>query len=1429
MADGVVTALVIVITLTAPLLGIVGGGIAIDYAGGYRSSASRRHALLILSALALLCILAGCVACFVYNFWIAALGFWFFDLLGAALIPGSTGVMLDAVSSDLRTYASAGSQILINLVGMAGGALVPGLLAGCKGSASEACDFTLALRSLLLGPVVGMLAMILGLSRVRKSSDAPVHMQELACVAAEQSRQTPASGSCSASGSCIKVIGVIDQVKKQSGVMMLDTERDTNFQVVLAKAANCHGRPTRRLFQQNGDEICDTATLISLAHGSSPTHLSCQDSSTGRKVRLDVEVVSTDGTEFQWKWGSNHECYRFGDLILRPMYRQLMGHRLARKVKHPPQPFALPTSGNLKDCLPDLWLRCFPLCEKYGPLIKLRIFNDIVYVCADPTVVDIINQVPDKRLPTEVFGTKTIACQGVFIADGQRWEFARHALMKSLTTEAIDALTPVFGNKAIALHKEIARQVGLDGAIDILEWVEKITMDVICDVGFGHDMRSMERPVGHKDPLVQVFDEVMEASVNASLYGAFDAFGSQKRWFANKNADLNGRLDAIIEAVRYGTQTGQKDSLLNKLMEAQCPLTGRSFDQSELRDQLLTMLVAGHKTSTLLLTWALYHIASDAKVEQRLVAELQTVYGNDMHRIPSGDDLRRCKYLDMIVKETLRLASPVQVAQRGLSQPVQCGEYTLVPGGHNGQGNSWVFIHIMGISRSEKYWGTNRLDFVPERFEAKSMAQWHPFQFIPFGGGKRLCIGNLFAITQIKTLISMMVRRFHLRTVHNRPVKLDPKDLATPLSANAGGGVWLQVVERANWDQAGPSFSPGLSFGNLSAAAIDLARLGAVHSEAPYGKDLLILWGGEFGTTKKAAEGIVEVADQAGFATSLKECDQVAAEDLDKVRLVLILLATYNGHPPSNAVKFTKDLETLSEKSHASFDGLNFAVLATGNSNWVSTFAKVGKSVDMALQRCGASRVVPLECADKNDDFDAQILIWQRALFERLGCTSLSDDALAKRGETEAPASYITVHGDPSSAAPQDMAGAAAGNMKTVMQHLGYSTCPVHTNAELCSQQPERDKYRSVHNIEIALPPGSQYTCGDHLEVWPQNSEKVVLGTCQRLGLHPFACVRVLSSRSEKQRDPRGACGLNQDLLVQDLLCCYVDLQSVPGQEALAAMAEVASDPKDRHLIQDMLGASGLPVYKQWIQTRPSFLDALKLWPSVRLTLARLLEIAPALSPRLYSIASSALVSDRKVRLLCGVVQYETDDGVLHHGLCSAMLARASSVFCKVRAAPHMRLPVDPMVPIVCICGGTGLAPFLGFLEERAEQRKRGVMTGTVDVYFGCRGDYDCLYRSQMLRWEEEGLCSFKVSYSRKEGVPKEYVHSAMYRDADALRSVLSEGGVGRLYLCGAAASLAKDCTNVLAEILGSGNVSQGMKLLNDLQACDRVVFDVWG
>ncbi|CAJ1331463.1 unnamed protein product [Effrenium voratum] len=198
-----------------------------------------------------------------------------------------------------------------------------------------------------------------------------------------------------------------------------------SFAELLARCANSTGTAVRRLFSEDGTEIFSLQDLKRIYENREESQVR---RATDQGMKIDLEVVSTDGSNFKWKWGSDHAHYSFGDLLIRPLWRSLTGSRQARSARHPPQPPVLPTTGNLKDCLPDLWVQCFGLVERYGPLVKLRIFDDVVYVCADPEVVDIVNQIPDKRLPKEVFGCKAVAGQGVFIADGQRWEFGRHAL-----------------------------------------------------------------------------------------------------------------------------------------------------------------------------------------------------------------------------------------------------------------------------------------------------------------------------------------------------------------------------------------------------------------------------------------------------------------------------------------------------------------------------------------------------------------------------------------------------------------------------------------------------------------------------------------------------------------------------------------------------------------------------------------------------------------------------------------------------------------------------------------------------------------------------------------------------------------------------------------------------------------------------------------
>ncbi|CAE7558331.1 CYP102A5 [Symbiodinium natans] len=1213
--------------------------------------------------------------------------------------------------------------------------------------------------------------------------------------------------------------------------MVLRLDEEISLAKLLARAAECTGNPTRRLFSEDGQEILSVNDVQKtyekiLQEGGEKK---AKPSSDNPALSIDLELVSTDGSNFKWKWGSNHAHYQFGDLLIRPLWRSLAGSRGVRAVVHPPQPLALPSSGNLHNCLPDLWIQCFPLCERYGPLVKLRIFDDVVYIVADPEIVDIVNQIPDKRLPREVFGCPALAGQGVFIADGQRWEFARHAFQAQLTPEAIDNLVPIFAQRAAKLQDVLAQSTS---NIDIFNWVERVTMDTICDVGFGHDLKCMDS--AEMPPLLPLFEEVLEVSINSSLYGAFDIMGSQARWFKSQLDKLNGMLDEIITACREGRSTGSSNSLLHALIAAKCPLTGRSFTQSELQDQLLTMLVAGHKTTTLLLTWSLYYIGRSPQVEKKLFSELRQVFGGDMERAPTGEDLRRLKYMDMVVRETLRLCAPVQVAQRGLTQPVECGKYTLLPGGHSGRGNSWVAIHIMGISLSKKYWGSDAMEFIPERFEPEKLAKFHPFQFMPFGGGRRLCIGNLFAIIQAKTLLSITLRKFYVRIAPDKPVKIDPKDLATPLPASRGGGVWLNFTSRDYDEPAAPE--PGTAPGALyesflnDATAQSFAGTSFKRSLKPTGgsfftgprPSLLVLWGGEFGTTLGAAQDFASAAEQRDFPVQLKALDEVkpsallageVKSDSGELPVVLIVVATYNGHPPPNAASFLKELAEVPAAEEGSNE-LTFAVLGVGNSNWVSTFVKAAKDVERLLIRAGANRLLPLEAADKNDCFERQLRTWRKVIFTHFA-SSPAELVKEAEGETHAEEMAEQIQLEPFTGSPTTSLQA------NFVERLGYQNCTVSLNEELCVQSDASSP--SVRQIVIDRPGGCAYACGDHLEVRPRNLEAQVLRCCHRLGVQPDAVVVVQGDKVDDEL-PSG-----QPITVGDVLSFYVDLSALPSQEALASLVPHVTSASEAAKLKLLTVMKEDSEYERWCKRCLSILDILEEFGSIQVSVGRFVEVAPKMQARLYSIASSPLARGSNVELCCRVATYTASPvngrEVTRKGVCSSMLAAAKSVICKIKEAPHMRLPEDPSKPIACICGGTGVAPFLGFLQERAACKKKGMQTGLVHLYFGCRNDTDFLHKSQLQEWQREGLCLLKVSLSRPtDGSAKEYVYHALRRDSADILNLLGDGdGAGYFYICGSASTLAKDVTNVLVDMLSqSGDASQGFTMLTELQEKGR-------
>jgi cytochrome P450 len=186
----------------------------------------------------------------------------------------------------------------------------------------------------------------------------------------------------------------------------------------------------------------------------------------------------------------------------------------------------------------------------------------------------------------------------------------------------------------------------------------------------------------------------------------------------------------------------------------------------EVRDQVITIFTAGHETTAMAMTWTWYLLSQHPAVESRLHSELQSVLGC---RSPNADDLNKLAYTRMVIEESMRLYPPVHtVARVALADDTLAGRH--VPKG------SIVLISPWVLHRHQQLWhDPGRFD--PKRFSPAQTAARPRFSYLPFGGGRRICIGAAFAMTEATILLATIAQRYRLRLASGHPV--EPQGLIT--------------------------------------------------------------------------------------------------------------------------------------------------------------------------------------------------------------------------------------------------------------------------------------------------------------------------------------------------------------------------------------------------------------------------------------------------------------------------------------------------------------------------------------------------------------------------------------------------------------------------------------------------------------------------
>jgi cytochrome P450 len=232
----------------------------------------------------------------------------------------------------------------------------------------------------------------------------------------------------------------------------------------------------------------------------------------------------------------------------------------------------------------------------------------------------------------------------------------------------------------------------------------------------------------------------------------------------------------IAERRASGADTGD---LLSMLLRAQDE-DGTQMTDQQLRDELMTIFLAGHETTALALTWALYLLAQNPEAEERLTAELEEVLGG---RAPTATDMPRLRYVEWVVKEAMRLYPPAWGVGREAVRDCEVGGYRI-PAGMQLFAFQWV------VQRDPR-WFDEPERFRPERWGEDAISRLPKYAYFPFGGGPRLCIGNYFATMEAVLILSTIAQRFRLRLVAEQTVELLPA-----MSLRPKDGVLMKLESR---------------------------------------------------------------------------------------------------------------------------------------------------------------------------------------------------------------------------------------------------------------------------------------------------------------------------------------------------------------------------------------------------------------------------------------------------------------------------------------------------------------------------------------------------------------------------------------------------------------------------------------------------------
>lgn len=459
-------------------------------------------------------------------------------------------------------------------------------------------------------------------------------------------------------------------------------------------------------------------------------------------------------------------------IVALPLYysRQKNQKRLRQLTADIPGPMAFPIVGNVPTfagCdLIEFFQKLVKFVKKYGSVVRFWMGNKLYIVISDSESIEniFINKVFKKNssVPQMANGNGSLP--------DDKWKIHRRIISSTFNSNVLEQFMENFIKNSFLLTENLKSVAG-GNVFDMYSHFCSCALDIICETTMGTNVSAqMEEDPDYKQKLLQAVETLGETfkkpwMLNDWIHSRKQDLKKEKD-FAMKhlykfiNKVIAEKLASVRNGVRHKHDAREKVEYVQWVRGRELSLLDllirdEQMKIEEIRDELSSLIVAGTKITAITCCYVLSLLGVHQDVQEKVLEEQERIFEPDMDRPPTTSDVNSMKYLDQVLKETLRLYPPVPFLFHHIEEDTNLQNGFILP-----RGSYAVIFNFMTHRNPEYYSEPERFD--PERFSTDRPTVNHPYSYIPFGGGRRICVAYKYGMLEVKTILSTVLRKYQV-------------------------------------------------------------------------------------------------------------------------------------------------------------------------------------------------------------------------------------------------------------------------------------------------------------------------------------------------------------------------------------------------------------------------------------------------------------------------------------------------------------------------------------------------------------------------------------------------------------------------------------------------------------------------------------------